>query len=162
LSGATICSVKGEFKKLPGIVWVARALPVVPSFVAAILTNMKLEFISAQPQNPFLRLSDLTSSEACQLRQAFLSLAAGFKTEIRLHEAPGAEPVGHCRLTLRAAHTDEGILQTAPSGFEARFTESAWNDMAHRIAPCCKPGASGSQWLSQHGSIGLLLSQSAG
>ena len=121
---------------------------------------MKLEFLSDESSVcPLIRLYDFTPAEAAQLLAAVTALADLRAQRVAIHELPGVEPVGGCRLTLRVRSWDQGVtLRTAPADFEYGLIAGTWDNVAGLVAPFTE-SAGGFQWLDNASSeVRLLLS----
>jgi hypothetical protein len=121
---------------------------------------VKLEYLpGGSPDCPLLRLYDFDATQAEQLRAVFAALAAGSLDSVALHDLPGVEAVGGCRLLLRAGRRDAGIVPTGePMGFECVLTRATW-DNVEGLAEPFTAGPRGYQWLVATAySMPLLLS----
>jgi hypothetical protein len=124
---------------------------------------MILEFLpDGSPDCPLIRLFDFTPSEAGQLQTALTQLASGAVKRVAIHEMPGVESLGGCRLTFLSRSWDQAVIAKGdPADFECGFTPGRWEDMAYLVEPftqCC----GGFQWLAGGpGEAQILLSPSA-
>jgi len=84
---------------------------------------MKLEFLAEGSQDcPLIRLYAFDVGEAVQLRKLFRSLSTGSRQAVALHEEPGTEPVGGCRLDLHLGKGDSGVVPKGLLKFECILT----------------------------------------
>jgi hypothetical protein len=121
---------------------------------------MKLEFLpSGSPECPLIRLFAFNEPKVFRFRQLLESLSNGTKREVALHEQEGFAQVNERRLYLRVGNSDKGLRAVEPGVFDCVLSETAWDNMAGLVEPFCKPEASGYQWLSERGTIRLLLSR---
>src|SRR5260370_29163058 len=97
---------------------------------------MKLDYLpTGSPDCPLVRLYDFSSAEAEQLLAALTRLAAGLVQRVAVHELPGVEGVGDCRLTLVLRSWDQAILCKGPADFECAFTAGTWDNVAGLVMP---------------------------
>ena len=77
---------------------------------------MKLEYLegidSQRPKNSLIRLYRYKPDEAIQLIAIFSNLAKGAVAAVSLEQQHFIEPIDGCRLLLKCATYDHGILRT--------------------------------------------------
>ena len=121
---------------------------------------MKLEYLaSGSPECPLVRIYDFALPEVNQFLEQIIALASGAVDRVAVHELPGVEILGECRLFLCRGRRDQAMnLASAPATFECRFTMETWDNVAGLVAPIAH-GAHGFQWLAETpGAQALLLS----
>jgi hypothetical protein len=121
--------------------------------------SLKLECLpEGSPDCPLVRLFDYRRQEAVGLFRAVTELAAGDCELIVVHEFPGVQPIGNCRLTFLIRWWDQAMIAKSPGEFECGFTRGSWGNVAALIEPLAS-GAAGFQWLAGvPGEARLLLS----
>jgi hypothetical protein len=123
---------------------------------------MKLEFLaSGSPDCPLIRLYDFDMAAASRLREVFQRVSVGSPPSVPLHEEPGIEAIGGCRVDLSLGNRDRGILEIHPLSFECILTKEGWSNVAALTEPFCESeDVRGQyQWLNEDGEVSLLLSQ---
>jgi hypothetical protein len=122
---------------------------------------MKLEYLAEGSQDcPLIRLYAFDQPEVLRLRKIAVSLSNRSAVSIALHDERGVESVSSCKLMLRSAAKDVGVVQTAPLAFECTLTPATWASVKELIDPFCESHIGGFQWLSDQGKVSLLLSHS--
>jgi hypothetical protein len=121
---------------------------------------MRLEFlVEGSADCPLIRIFSFTNAEVVRLKEISDRLAKGSEHEAALHQEPGVEPMGGCRLQLRVGNRDRGVIQQAPLQFECVLTTDGWTDLSWLLEPlCAREHSVGYQWLNGKGPISLLLS----
>ena len=72
--------------------------------------RMKIEFIpDGAVDTPLIRIYDFDQAAVSRLHQVIEALEAGTSDQVFLHELPGMECVGDCRLTLKVGKHDVGV-----------------------------------------------------
>lgn len=123
---------------------------------------MKLEFLpGGSPDCPLVRLFDFNPAETERLVAALNCLASGAAERVAVHELPGVEALGGCRLTLVVRSWDQALVRRGgPADFECGFTRGTWDNVAGLVEPFVH-GGGGFQWLAGvPGEASLLLSAS--
>jgi hypothetical protein len=121
---------------------------------------MKIEFLAEGSKNcPLIRLYEFDQGAALRLKELVSALAARTATSTSLHKQPWIEAIDDCKLELRLAIRDQGVIQVGPLRFEFVLSSEGWTDVDFLLDPFCdgKP-SSGFQWLSDRGKISLLIS----
>ena len=121
---------------------------------------MKLEYLAQLDDRPLIRLYAFSEAEVRQLRQLVTSLVSGDTQDVHLENEVWAEPVGGCRLSLRLGKRDRGIREISQLNFECILTPIGWSNVEGLLEPFCECAGGGYQWLTDHGSVSLLISQS--
>jgi hypothetical protein len=125
---------------------------------------MKIEYLASGSQDcPLVRLFDFAPAEVQRLRSEIFALASGTARTVVVHELPGVESIGGCRLTFITDRRDRGIVHIAePADFECRLTPTSWDNVATLAEPFLEPSDGYYQWLNHAfgGDVGLLLSPS--
>lgn len=120
---------------------------------------MKLEFLaSGSPDCPLIRLYEFNSEEAYQLRRMALQLARRKETAVLLHKDSSVVAIGGCELRLKKGEKDLGASQISFLKFECILSPSGWLQVADLIRPFTRGAANGYQWLSETGTVKILLS----
>lgn len=126
------------------------------------LKLMKIEYLDkdGDPRTPLIRLYDFTSDEAKNLKRTFLLMASGSIPQLALHGQEWISPIAGCSLWLRFDPiADKGVsLSRINGGFECVYTSEGWLELADKIEPFIDPSPGSSQWLTNEGSIDLLIS----
>ena len=119
---------------------------------------MKLEYLeTGSPDCPLIRLYGFTPAEAGRLHAALMSLASGVVQRVPVHDLPGVEAIGDCRLVLVSDRRERGIVRkSAPADFECALTPTTWDNVAGRVEPFVE-GTTGFQWLTDGPSNANLL-----
>jgi hypothetical protein len=123
---------------------------------------VKLEFLpDGSPDCPLIRLYDFSPAEAQRLLASVQALAEGHSMAVAVHELPGVESIGSCRLTFRVREWDQAVLRIgSPAEFECGFRPATWHNVAGLIEPFVTK-QSGFQWLADvPGEASVLLSSS--
>jgi hypothetical protein len=121
---------------------------------------MKLGFLKEESQHsPLIRLYEFDPAEALKLRRLVGSLVAGSLQSVRLDNQAWVTPIDGCRLLLRRNTRDEGIRNVGALDFECLLTADGWNNVEGLVAPFCKADIIGHQWLSELGTVSLLISR---
>jgi len=123
---------------------------------------MKLEFLPAGSADcPLIRLFDFRPSEAAELLAALTRLASGAAERVAVHELPGVEAVGGCRLTLCVRPWDQAVVTKGlPADFECGFTRGTWDNVAPLVAPFASDSEGFQLLAGVPGEASLLLSPS--
>jgi hypothetical protein len=110
---------------------------------------MKLDCLErGSPDCPLIRLYAFTPAEAGWLHVALTSLASGAVQRVPVHDLPGVDAIGGCRLVLVTHRRDQGVVRkAAPADFECALTPATWDNVAGRVEPFVE-GAAGFQWLT--------------
>lgn len=122
---------------------------------------MKMEYLAAGSADcPLIRLYGFTVDELVQLRDQFHSLAAGTVRSMALHEQSYLVSLDDCRLTLRTAERDRGIVKDDSGGFDCLLTQDGWEDQVERVKPVIEDSQGDFVWLLYDvpSEIRLLLS----
>jgi len=121
---------------------------------------VKLEYLPHGSKNrPLLRLYNFSPTEAMQLQQATVGLAAGAINEIVVSEMSGVGGIAGRRLVLKAGKRDVGIKHLSANSFECVLTRDTWDNVSGLIEAFCEPIQSGHQWLVSVGDVNVLLSK---
>jgi hypothetical protein len=125
---------------------------------------MKIEYLAdGSPDCPLVRLFEFTPTELQRLYSEIMSLASETTRSVAVHELPGVESIGGCRLTFLTDRRDKGMVRVAgPAEFECRVTPTSWDNVAGLVEPFLEPSFGHYQWLDHGfgGDTGLLLSPS--
>ena len=122
---------------------------------------MKLEYLAGRSQDrSLIRLFAFDRAEARLLRQLVSSLVTGESQSVALQNQVWAESVGGCSLTLRRGTWDQGIQDVDSLQFECVLSPHGWSNVEGLLEPFCDSDPAGFQWLTDYGSVSLLLSQS--
>lgn len=110
---------------------------------------MKMEYLpTGSTDCPLIRLYDFTLDEVVQLFGVFASLASDAVRTVGLHEQSYVQPIDECRLVLRVAERDQGIVQLDAHSFACVLTEDGWKDEEERAIALVGDGCRGDfQWL---------------
>jgi hypothetical protein len=120
---------------------------------------MKLEFLKEGSQHsPLIRLYEFDQAEVAELRRLVQSLVAGSLQSVRLDNQAWVTPIGGCRLLLKLNTWDEGIRNIGPLEFECLLTADRWSNVEGLLEPFGKANVMGHQWLSEIGTVSLLIS----
>src|SRR5438270_12731992 len=98
---------------------------------------MKLEYLaSGSPDCPLVRLFDFTPAEIQRFHSEIMALAAGTVRSVAVHELPGVESIGGCRLEFVVDRRDRGMVRVGdPADFECALTPDSWDNVAGRVEP---------------------------
>ena len=122
---------------------------------------MKVEYLTDKSLScPLIRLYEFNQVEAQSLRNLVRSLVAGECQGVALQGKVWAKSVGGCRLTLRQGTLNQGIHEVARLNFECVLNADGWSNVEGLLDPFCDSDTTGFQWLTQDGSVSLLISQS--
>jgi hypothetical protein len=122
---------------------------------------MKIEYLAEGTRDcPLIRLYEFGTAETCALRELVRSLIAGERQSAAIHREAWAEPIGGCCLTFRRGNRNQGVRQTDLLNFECVLSPDGWTNVEGLLDPFCVAGGDGFQWLTQDGSVSLLLSKS--
>ena len=92
---------------------------------------MKLEYLPDGAEDcPLIRLYDFTHEEKVLLCSAIYSLKSSKQEFVLVHELPCVESIGECRLTLRVASKNKGMVRQAGiATFECILTLPGQNSL---------------------------------
>jgi hypothetical protein len=122
---------------------------------------MKLEYLPQGPNNSgLIRLYEYEQEDVRALRQAADELACGVRETILLSRENWLTPIGDCGLVWKRGSSNRGVRQLGPTTFECELSPAGWRDVEGFLEPFCDPETTGFQWLTTHGKIALLISQS--
>jgi hypothetical protein len=120
---------------------------------------MKLEFLKEGSQySPLIRLYEFDPTEVMKLRRLVGVLAAGSLQSVRLDNQAWVTAIDGCRLLLGRDTWDEGIRIIGPLEFECLLTPDRWSNVGGLLEPFGKANVMGHQWLSDIGTVSLLIS----
>jgi hypothetical protein len=108
---------------------------------------------------PLLRLFNFSPTEALQLQQATVGLAAGAVNEFVVNDMSGVRGIARCRLTLKAGKRDIGVSHLGENSFECVLNPDTWDNISGLVEAFCEPIPSGHQWVVSVGDVNLLLSR---
>jgi hypothetical protein len=121
---------------------------------------MKFEYLTDGLKNrALIRLYAFSREEVRDLKELLNTLAGGECQSVALQAQIWAEPVGGCSLTLRRGTWNQGIREVGPLKFECALSSSGWTNVEGLLEPFCESDSPGFQWLTNYGSVLLLISQ---
>jgi hypothetical protein len=123
---------------------------------------MKIEFLKdGSIDCPLIRIFGNEPASAAQLASAFRRLAKRKTDVIAIHEMPGFQPIGGCKLFVRINSEDKGVQSLNTSTFECLLTSDSWGRVAELVDPFTEQlEGDRHQWLDETSEISLLISSS--
>ena len=110
---------------------------------------MKIDYLTntnpTHPKESILRIFDFDSTQACQFRDLLSKLARGAISEINLSDLPFVTSIDGCRLILKAATRDKGVIHVSTTIFECILTRLTWDNAEGLVEPFCAENLSGYQ-----------------
>lgn len=123
---------------------------------------MKIEYIPDCPTDcPLIRIYGNGQEDLLRLQQSFLQLATSVAKEMEIHNLPGFESIGGCRLTAKPEPDDIGITTEDEIHFFIKLRPVRWRELAEMTASLIKVGEGiFYHWLDETSPISLLLTTS--
>jgi hypothetical protein len=121
---------------------------------------MKLEYLAkGSSACPLIRLYEFNHEEVLKLRQLVRSLVIGDRKSVALENEAWLESVGGSKLTLLRGERNQGVCQAGSLEFECILNSDGWSNVEGLLDPFCESNAAGFQWLTNFGTVALLISQ---
>ena len=122
---------------------------------------MNLEYLRDSADGPVLLFHGEDPAGAATLLRAFEALASGDLTRVALHELPGIDAVGRCRVTAVAGSRSPGAHIAADESIRWTLEDLRWEEVALLMEPFTarakKPGVQ-YQYLSDEGPTTVIVS----